>query len=123
MGFESVLSSEVGGATSRYNVCMSADKSLRFSCPECSAELVIDSATGTILYHKTAQNAPAGGKTLESLMQGLEDDKKRAEDIFEREKAAMDDQDRLLEERFREVMSRVDEVDDETPPLRPFDLD
>ncbi len=102
---------------------MSADKSLRLNCPECSAELVIDSATGTILYHEAAQKAPAGGKTLESLMQGLEDDKKRAEDIFEREKAAMDDQDRLLEERFREVMSRVDEVDDETPPLRPFDLD
>ena len=102
---------------------MSADKSLRLNCPECSAELVVDSATGKVIYHRAVPKTPAGGKTLESLMQGLEDDKNRAEDVFEREKAALEDQDRLLEERFREAMSRADEVDHETPPLRPFDLD
>ena len=98
---------------------MSADKSLRLNCPECNADLVVDSVTGAILHHRAAQKAPAGGKTLESLMQDLEDDKNRAEDVFEREKAAVDDQDRLLEERFREAMSRADEVEDEAPPLRP----
>ena len=102
---------------------MSDADSLRIHCPDCEAELVIDRATGEILYHKKSQSVPAGGNTLESLMQDLEEGKARAEDIFEREKTALADQDRLLEERFREAMSRATDVEDDERPLRPFDLD
>ena len=105
----------------RYNACMSADKSLRLSCPECDAEIGVDPATGQVLFHKKMKTAPASGKTLESLMQDMKEDKERTELLFQNEKAAYEDRDRLMEERFREAMSHAD--DDDERPVRPFDLD
>ncbi len=102
---------------------MTDDKSLKLSCPECSAELVVDAATGQILYHKKIDRGPAGGRTLESLMQEAEESRNRSEDIFEREKAALKDSDRLLEQKFDEAMSRAAEIDDDQPLIRDFDLD
>jgi hypothetical protein len=84
---------------------------------------VIDSATGEILSHKKAKQPIAGGKDFDALLKGLDDDKSRAEDIFQREVAAMKDRDRLMEEKFREAMRRAEEDPDQGPPRRPFDLD
>jgi hypothetical protein len=98
-------------------------RKLTVRCPECSADLVIDATTGEVLSHRKAKQPPAGGKDFDALLKGLDEDKARAEDIFEREKAAMKDRDRLLEEKFREAMRRAEEEPDEGPPLRPFDLD
>lgn len=69
-----------------------------------------------------AQGAPAGGKDFDALLKGLDDDKARAEETFEREKAAFADRDRLLEEKFKEAMKRAEEEPD-LPPKRPFDFD
>ena len=102
---------------------MADTRSLRVVCPECSADLVIDAATGEILHHKKAKLPIAGGKSFDALMQGLEDDRSRAEEIFEREREAMKDRDRLLAERFEEAMKNAGDLDDVTPPRRPFDLD
>ncbi len=103
---------------------MSGDKKLRLSCPECHADLVVDAATGQLLFHQKAIEPIAGGATLESLMEDMEAGKTRAEELFEKEKVALKDRDRLLEERFREAMDQASErEDDEAPPLRPFDLD
>ena len=102
---------------------MADTRNLRVVCPECSADLVIDAATGEILHHRKPNLPPAGGKTFDSLMQGLEDDRSRAEEIFERERVAMKDRDRLLAERFEEAMKNAGDLDDVTPPRRPFDLD
>jgi len=95
----------------------------RLSCPECSADLVIDASTGEVLYHKPVKQTAAGGKSFEALIKGLDEEKSRAEEIFEREKAAMKDRDRLLEEKFRAAMKEAEGLDDDVPPLRPFDLD
>jgi len=102
---------------------MADPTSFRVVCPECSADLVIDAATGQILHHRKASVGPAGGKSFDALMQGLEDDRSRAEEIFERERAAVKDRDRLLEERFQEAMKQAGDLDDATRPPRPFDLD
>jgi hypothetical protein len=102
---------------------MADSTSLRVTCPECSADLVIDAATGEILHHRKQNLGPAGGKSFDALMQGLEEDRSRAEEIFERERAAMKDRDRLLQEKFEEAMRRAGDLDDTTPPPRPFDLD
>lgn len=100
-----------------------ASKTLRVSCPECAADLVIDVETGTVVHHQAHPQPGGGGKSFEALMEGLEEDRTRAEEIFEREKAAMKDRDRLLEERFREAMKHAEELDDGTPPPSPFDHD
>ncbi len=102
---------------------MAESKSLRVRCPDCESELVIDAATGEVLSHKKPKEAPAGGKDFESLLAGLDQDKARAEELFERGKAAHADRERLLDEKFRAAMKRAEEEPDEAPPKRPFDLD
>ncbi len=102
---------------------MSETRKLTVRCPDCNSDLVIDAETGQILSHRKARQAPAGGKDLDALLKGLDDDKARAEDIFQREVAAMKDRDRLLEEKFREALRRAEEDPDQGPPRRPFDLD
>ncbi|MDX1383860.1 MAG: hypothetical protein R3190_09480 [Thermoanaerobaculia bacterium] len=101
-----------------------AEKSFRVRCPDCASELVIDAATGEILYHRAAAGAPADGRSMEELLDDLEAQKNRAEDIFEQERAAMKDRDRLLAEKFEEAMKRAEDLDPDTPPPnRPFDFD
>lgn len=102
---------------------MSATKKLTSRCPECGSDLVVDAATGEVLSHRPPKRPVAGGKDFDSLLAGLDSDKNRAEEVFEREKAAMKDRERLLEEKFREAMKRAEEEPDEGPPRRPFDLD
>jgi hypothetical protein len=102
---------------------MADTRTFRVACPECSADLVIDAATGEILYHRKPNLGPAGGKSFDALMQGLDEERTRAEEIFERERAAMKDRERLLEEKFQEAMRKAGDLDDATPPPRPFDLE
>lgn len=98
-------------------------RKLTVRCPDCNSELVIDAATGQILSHKKAKQPIAGGKDFDALLKGLDEEKSKAEDIFQREVAAMKDRDRLMEEKFREALRRAEEEPDEGPPRRPFDLD
>jgi hypothetical protein len=92
-------------------------------CPDCGSDLVIDAATGEVLFHKQPKGPPAGGKDFDSLFAEMEGQKARAEETFERERAAQKDRSRLMEEKFEEAFRRASEEDDETPPPRPFDLD
>jgi len=96
---------------------------LTLRCPDCGSDLTVDAATGEVLSHRKPKQPLAGGKDLDALLKGLDDDRAKAEDVFQREVAAMKDRDRLLEEKFREAMKRAEEEPDEAPPPRPFDLD
>ena len=101
---------------------MSAPR-LHVRCPDCDAELVVDAATGEVLSHRAPKQPLAGGKDFDSLMRGLDENKARAEAVFEQEKAAMKDRARLLDEKFAEALRRAEEDPDQGPPKRPFDLD
>jgi len=92
------------------------------TCPDCGSELVIDAETGTVISHRAPEAPRAGGKDFDALLAGLDAGKARAEELFERERAALADKDRLLEEKFKEAMKRAQEEPD-LPPKRPFDLD
>lgn len=96
---------------------------LRIACPCCQAEITVDAVTGTVLSHRAKKEPIAGGRDFDALLQGLDAEKARAADVFEREVAAFKDRDRLLEERFKEALRRAEEDPDEGPPRRPFDLD
>jgi len=100
---------------------VSAESSLNLRCPECGAEIVVDRTTGEILYHKRSRPDSAAGRSLEELMREEKAGRARAEDVFEREKASLADRERLLAEKFREALDRVE--DDDEKPIRPFDLD
>jgi hypothetical protein len=100
-----------------------ASKRLHVRCPDCETELVIDGETGEVISHRTPKKPPAGGKDFESLMRGLDESKARAEALFEQEKAALKDRQRLLDEKFEEALRRAEEEPADVPPPRPFDLD
>lgn len=102
---------------------MAEPRNLKLHCPECNAHLVVDSATGEVLAHRKAKQPPAGGKDFDALLEDLDRDKVEAEEIFEREVAAMKDRDRLLDEKFQQAMKRAEEEPDDAPPVRPIDLD
>lgn len=96
---------------------------LSVRCPDCGSDLTVDAATGEVLAHRKAKEPIGGGKSFDALLSDLDSQKSRAEELFERERAALADRDRLLEEKFREAMKRAEEEPDEAPPKRPFDLD
>jgi len=85
--------------------------------------LLIDAATGEILAHRHPKKLPADGKDFEALLDDLDREKVEAENVFEREVAALKDRDRLLEEKFQEAVKRAEEKPDDERPLRPIDLD
>lgn len=96
---------------------------LTVTCPDCGTEMVVDAVTGELLFHRKAKGKPAAGKDFESLLADLESDRARAEELFERTRSALDDEERLLEEKFAEALKRAKEEPDDKPPLRPWDLD
>lgn len=102
---------------------MSEKKQWTVRCPGCEATLVIDADTGEILAHRKLKRPPAEGKDMATLLAELDQEKAEAESVFDREMAAMQDRDRLLEEKFRQALKRAEEEPDEEPPLRPIDLD
>lgn len=103
---------------------MSDKTKLSVRCPDCGSDLVIDAATGEVLFHKKPKEPIAGGKDLDSLFAEMEGQKARAEELFERERAAQKDHSRLMSEKFEEAMRRAaEEDDDDQPPARPFDFD
>ena len=102
---------------------MPTSRHLTLRCPECQADLKIDSETGAVIFHKPAKKPPAAGKDFEKLLKELDEEKSQAEEIFEREVAAHKNRDRLLEEKFAEALRRAEESPDDEPPPRPWDLD
>ena len=95
---------------------------LHVRCPGCAGDLVVDAETGEVLSHEPAERKPAAGKDFDDLLRGVDEEKARAEERFEQERAAVRDRDRLLEAKFREALRRAED-DDATPPPRPFDFD
>ncbi len=94
------------------------------TCPCCQAEVVVDARSGQILSHKEASRLRAGGKDFDSLLAGLDDSKSRAAATFDREMAALEDRDRILDAKFDEALRRAEEDSDEAErPVRPWDLD
>jgi hypothetical protein len=98
-------------------------RKLTVRCPECDSDLTIDAETGEILFHKKAKQPIAGGHSFDDLFEGMKAQRSRADEIFEREKAAMKDRERLLDEKFKEAVKRAEEDPDTGRPVRPFDLD
>jgi len=96
---------------------------LDIRCPDCRTEIVVDSSTGEVLFHKAARREPAQGQDLSTLLDNLDQQKEQAEQTFEREVAAFQDRDRLMEEKFDEAMRQAEKDPDDAPPPRPFDLD
>lgn len=96
---------------------------LTLRCPDCASRLVIDRKTGEVLFHQPLKEPPAAGQDFDQLLDKLDEEKARAEDLFQREVSALEDRDRLLEDKFEEALREAKKSPDDEPPPRPFDLD
>lgn len=102
---------------------MSDDKKIRIICPECQSEIVVDTASGQILYHKAKEpdDSPKK-KSIQDLMKEMDEKRKMTENRFEEEKEALKHRSEYLEKKFEEMKKHVDTSDD-APPPHPFDYD
>lgn len=100
------------------------DKKFKITCPCCEATLLIDPATGTILWYEAKESdaKTKGPSSLSDMIADLDRQREAAAEKVEKEKQNLKDKSRILEEKVKEAMKRVDPADN-TPPVRPFDLD
>lgn len=101
---------------------MSRDTTFTVNCPDCGGEMQIDAATGEILSHRSAKSS-APKASFDSLLAGLDSSKQRAENLFRQEMTALEHKERLMEEKFKRALQRAEDEDDDSPPVRPWDLD
>lgn len=98
-----------------------SDEPFEILCPCCAATLVVDRSTGEVLWHRQKETKGAA-RSLDEMVRGLDAQRNEREKRLERELVSQRDRARLLEERFREAVSRADKSDTK-PPFNPFDLD
>ena len=101
-----------------------SNQKLKVICPCCDAQLLIDQATGEILWHEAKESGTKakGPSSLSDMIANLDRQRQAAAEKVEKEKQSLKDKSRILDERVKEAMKRVDPSDN-TPPIRPFDLD
>ena len=89
------------------------------TCPCCESILTIDAPTGSILAHEEKKKVLG---SFEDLKGEMSKQKELREQIFAQEMSSVKDRERLLDEKFKEALKRVDK--DSTIPFRnPLDLD
>jgi hypothetical protein len=91
------------------------------TCPDCSAMLRIDAATGVLISHTPAPRK----RTFEDLAtaaQAMREQDERKESIFRQSMEAEKNKDDLMEKRFAEALKKAKDAP-EGRPLREFDLD
>jgi hypothetical protein len=88
-------------------------------CPCCEATLTVDAQTGAIISHEEKAKPVA---SFDEMLKGLDKQKQQREQIFQQELGSQKDRKRLLDEKFREAMSRA-EKDKDKPYINPLDID
>lgn len=95
------------------------DSKLELNCPCCEATLVVDRASGEILFSK--EKVKASKASLEEMVSQLEAQKAEAAKKFDKGIESQRDRARILEEKFKEALKRADKSD--TPVRNPLDYD
>lgn len=95
------------------------NKAFTINCPCCHSTLKIDAQTGAIISHETKAKETA---SFDEMVKNLDRQKQTREDIFNQQFNAEKDRERILEDKFKEAMKRVDEVKNE-PYQNPLDVD
>jgi hypothetical protein len=91
------------------------------ACPDCSAMLLIDADTGSLISHTPAPRK----RTFEDMAtaaQAMRDQDERKESIFRQSIEAEKNKGDLLEKKFAEALRKAKDAP-EGRPLREFDLD
>jgi sulfate adenylyltransferase subunit 1 (EFTu-like GTPase family) len=93
-------------------------KNFEITCPCCESLLVIDRLSGEILLHKEKERKSS--QSLEAMVSNLDKQKSEMAKKFDKQIESQKDRSRILEEKFKEAMERVDK---DKPYINPMDLD
>lgn len=92
---------------------------IEIDCPACEAQIVIDRETGEVLWHKAKVRKTTG--SFEDMVSRMQSEKSDLAKKFDKGMETQKDRSRLLDEKFKEAVERVDK--DAPPPINPLDLD
>jgi hypothetical protein len=88
-------------------------------CPCCEASILVDAKTGAIISFEEKKKVLG---SFEDLKGELSKQAEHRDQIFAQEMSSMKDRERLLEEKFQEVLKRA-EGDTGKPFRNPLDMD
>ena len=95
---------------------------LNLTCPHCQSALKVDIGAGVVVEH-TPPVRHTEKVDFDSRLKQLEEDKERAADRMAEEMRKEKDKDRLMQDKFRELLDDAKKKDDGARPIRDIDLD
>lgn len=97
-------------------------RKLSVTCPHCHSALKIDVEAETVVSHAPPER-PSEKADFEARLKAIETEKSRASDRMAEAMRKEQSKDRLLEDRFRELLDDAKKRKDEGKPIRDIDLD
>lgn len=97
------------------------EKTFEITCPDCSAVIKVDAATGLVVSHTPAPRKRMF-EDLETAAKAMREQDERKESIFRQSVDAERNKADLLEKKFAEALRKAKNAP-EGKPLRDFDLD
>ena len=81
-------------------------ENIEITCPCCNAWIVVSRESGQVLLHKAPVN-PKRNQSLEEMVGEIHAKKSELASRFEKEMASQKDREKLLEEKFKEALTRA----------------
>ncbi len=97
-------------------------ETVNLTCPHCAAALVIDTKAGVVLHHE-APPEKNEKVDFEERLEQMKANQQKASDRMEEAMRKEHDRDRLMADRFAQLMKGAKDKDDGTRPVRDIDLD
>jgi hypothetical protein len=97
------------------------DKIFEITCPDCSALIKVDAASGVVVSHTPAPRKRMF-EDLETAAKAMREHDERTESIFRQSVEAEKNKEDLFEKKFAEALRKAKDAP-EGKPLREFDLD
>ena len=95
---------------------------LSVTCPHCGSGLRIDIEAGVVIDHEPPVHHERE-IDFNGRLQQIESEKERAGDKMAEAMRREKDKDRLMQDRFRELLDNTKKKDDGKKPIRDIDLD
>jgi hypothetical protein len=101
---------------------MSNSPQVSVTCPHCGSSLQVDTEAGVVVGHEPPVQ-PKREVDFNARLQQIEREKERAGDKMAEAMRREKDKDRLMEDRFSDLLDATKKKDDGKRPIRDIDLD
>lgn len=92
------------------------------TCPHCGSTLRVDAEAGVVIDH-TPPASHREKTDFDTRLKQMQEEKERASDRLAEAMRKEKSKERIMEDRFRELMDKAKESEDDEPPLKDIDLD